>query len=159
MKEQPKRKSRGEICELTCMTMVYDDQGNVLVQNKHAKTWNGLNFPGGHVEPGESFVECAIREVKEETGLDVWNLKLCGVKQFQNELDERYIVFYFKTNHFSGTIHASEEGEVFWLKRSELFQHKTVEEFDRMVQVFEDDSLNENIYRAGDDGAWSLHAI
>ncbi len=74
-----------EQCELTCMVMVYDENGNILVQDKTESSWTGVQFPGGHVEPEESFVACAIREVKEETGLMVRNLKLCGVKQFQND--------------------------------------------------------------------------
>lgn len=38
------------------MCMVYDDKGNVLVQDKIDENWGGLTFPGGHVEKGESFV-------------------------------------------------------------------------------------------------------
>jgi 8-oxo-dGTP diphosphatase len=48
--------------------------GKVLVQDR-VKSWKGLSFPGGHVENGESFYDCAVREVKEETGLEVRDLK------------------------------------------------------------------------------------
>ena len=54
---------------LTNMCMVYDDQGNVLVEDRSKPEWPGITFPGGHVEHGESFVASVIREVKEETGL------------------------------------------------------------------------------------------
>lgn len=111
------------------------------------------------MEPEESFVQCAIREVKEETGLDVCNLKLCGVKQFQNKENARYIVYYFKTKDFSGEIQASEEGDVFWVKRSELFTYKTVEDFEKMVEVFEAEELNENIYTRDAEGKWDLLSI
>ena len=149
--------ARSEVCELTCMVMVYDDNGNVLVQDKKGKHWRGVNFPGGHVEMGESFVDCAIREVKEETGLIVSDLKLCGVKQFQTSKENvRYIVFYFKTNSFSGELMSSEEGEVFWVKREHLFDYETVEDFDKMVEVFERDSFNENIYAQDENGKWEL---
>ena len=47
------------------MCMVYDDAGNVLVQDKVDKKWSGLTFPGGHIEKGESFVDSVIREVYE----------------------------------------------------------------------------------------------
>ncbi len=53
------------------MCMVYDDAGNVLVQDKVDKKWSGLTFPGGHIEKGESFVDSVIREVFEETGLTI----------------------------------------------------------------------------------------
>ena len=43
--------SRTEEVELTNMCMICDGKGNVLVQNKkNHPTWNGWNFPGGHVE-------------------------------------------------------------------------------------------------------------
>ena len=55
--------------ELTNMCMIYDNQGNVLVEEKLVHTSKGLIFPGGHVEPGEAFVDSVIREVREEKGL------------------------------------------------------------------------------------------
>jgi 8-oxo-dGTP diphosphatase len=65
--------------ELTTMVMIQDlSTGAVLVQDR-IKSWKGLSFPGGHVEDGESFVDCAIREIKEETGLIISNLKSFGV--------------------------------------------------------------------------------
>ncbi|MBO5410173.1 MAG: NUDIX domain-containing protein, partial [Clostridia bacterium] len=43
--------------ELTNMVMIEDKAtGKVLVQER-VKSWKGLSFPGGHVEPGESFVD------------------------------------------------------------------------------------------------------
>lgn len=50
-----------ERVELTVMCMIYDDQGNVLVEDRQKKDWPGIAFLGGHVEPGESFVEATIR--------------------------------------------------------------------------------------------------
>ena len=65
--------------EFTNMIMVQDpDTGKVLVQDR-IKSWKGISFPGGHVEEGESFVDSAVREIKEETGLDIYDLKSCGV--------------------------------------------------------------------------------
>ncbi|MGB4014287.1 MAG: NUDIX domain-containing protein, partial [Bacilli bacterium] len=65
---------------LTNMCMLYDDKGRILVQKRTKKDWPGITFPGGHVEDGETVVESVIREMKEETGLDVYNLRVCGVK-------------------------------------------------------------------------------
>lgn len=57
--------------ELTSMVMIQDKTtGKVLVQER-VKSWKGLSFPGGHVNQGESIVDSAIREIKEETGLDI----------------------------------------------------------------------------------------
>lgn len=57
--------------ELTSMVMIQDKTtGKVLVQER-VKSWKGLSFSGGHVNQGESIVDSAIREIKEETGLDI----------------------------------------------------------------------------------------
>ena len=95
--------SRAERVILTNMCMVYDGD-RILVQNKVNDDWTGLCFPGGHVEHRESFVKSVIREVKEETGLTIYEPRLCGVKQFYTEKDERYIVFLYKTNRFEGEL-------------------------------------------------------
>ena len=95
--------SRAERVILTNMCMVYDGD-RILVQNKVNDDWTGLCFPGGHVENRESFVKSVIREVKEETGLTIYEPRLCGVKQFYTEKDERYIVFLYKTNRFAVTL-------------------------------------------------------
>ena len=68
--------ARSEKAIITNMCMVYD--GNrILVQNRVDKNWGGICFPGGHVKYGESFVKSVIREVKEETGLTIFNPQLC----------------------------------------------------------------------------------
>lgn len=61
--------SKYEKIELTNMCMIYDNNGNVVVQDKINQSWGGITFPGGHIEKQESFVDSVIREVKEETGL------------------------------------------------------------------------------------------
>lgn len=48
--------TRTENAEFTNMCMIYDDKGNVLVQNRKM-SWCGLAFPGGHFEPKESIVD------------------------------------------------------------------------------------------------------
>ena len=138
--------ARSEKAVFTNMCMIYDNDGNVLVQDRVDPNWSGITFPGGHVEYGESFSTSVIREVKEETGLDIKNPVLCGVKQFQTDENERYVVLFYKTNCFEGEIKSSDEGEIFWVKRSELGNYKLVDDFLDMVKVFEDERLNEFFY-------------
>ena len=60
-----------ERCELTNLCMITDAENRILVQDRTDSSWPGICFPGGHVEPGESFVASVIREVQEESGLVV----------------------------------------------------------------------------------------
>lgn len=147
---------RTERVELTVLCMVYD-KDRILLQNRIKKDWCGLTFPGGHVEENESIVEAVIRETREETGLDILSPVLCGVKQFPIE-NGRYLVFLFKTNHFSGTLTSSEEGEMVWVDRSDLPYLKTVEDFDQLLAVMDSERLSEFQYLVeGEEWSVSLH--
>ena len=72
------------------------------------------------MEPWEALVPSVIREIKEETGLDIENVKLCGVKEWFED-GVRSMVFFYKTNCFSGNLQSSEEGEVDVYKRQVYF--------------------------------------
>ena len=138
--------ARSEAAIFTNMCMVYDHDGNILVQDRSDPNWPGITFPGGHVEPGESFADSVIREVYEETGLTIEKPILCGTKHFQTRKGERYVVLLYKTDRFSGELHSSDEGKVFWIPRNTLEQYTLIEYFMEMVQVFEDDNLSEFFY-------------
>ena len=150
--------SRAEQVILTNLCMVFDGAGNILVQDRKDPSWPGICFPGGHIEPGESFVESVIREVREETGLTVENPVLCGTKQFLTGNGERYVVIFYKTNRFSGTLKSSDEGEVFWIPRADLDRYRMVDDFLDMVKVFEQDDLSE-FYYYKEDGDWKLKML
>lgn len=136
--------ARTENIELTVICLIY--RGNrILLQNRVKEDWKGYTLPGGHVEEGESIVEAVIREMKEETGLTVLRPRLCGVKQFPIEKG-RYLVFLFKTDQFEEEVISSEEGDMEWVDREELAACQTVEDFDQLLSVMEDDSLTEFQY-------------
>ena len=142
----------------TNMCMVYDGAGNILVQNRRNPNWPGITFPGGHVEHGESFPGSVIREVKEETGLDIQRPVLCGVKQFQTKEDARYVVLFYKTDRFSGMLRSSEEGDVFWIKRSELETYSLADDFEKMLEVFESSEISE-FYYSKCNGVWKAELL
>jgi ADP-ribose pyrophosphatase YjhB (NUDIX family) len=57
--------------------LVLDEQRRVLlIERADTKDWG---LPGGFMEPGESFEETGVREVREETGLEIGDLQLIGV--------------------------------------------------------------------------------
>lgn len=155
-KKNEKRESqmrKTEKVELTTLCMVCADD-KILMQNRVKNDWKGYTLPGGHIEPGESIVESAVREIKEETGLTIKNLKLCGVKQFPIE-DGRYLVFLFRTNEFEGELVSSEEGQMQWVERSRLQEYPLVDDFAELMQVMESENLNEFLYIVDED-EWSV---
>ena len=147
--------ARMEEAIFTNLCMVYDGAGNILVQDRD---WPGLCFPGGHVEPGESFVESVIREVQEETGLTVEDPTLCGTKQFQTKEGARYVVLFYKATRWHGQLRSSDEGEVFWIPRGTLNQYTLCDDFEDMIRVFESDHLSE-FYYYKEDGSWKLKLL
>lgn len=150
--------ARKEKAIFTNMCMITDGSGNVLVEDRLNPDWPGVTFPGGHVEPGESFVDSVIREVYEETGLTIEDPVLCGVKQFQTDDDARYVVFFFKASRYHGQLHSSDEGKVYWIPREELSQQKLSIDMMDMVAVMESDQLSEFYYYI-EDGNWKMKLL
>ena len=109
------------------------------------------------MEKEESFVKAVIREIKEETGLIIHHPQICGVKQFQTEQDERYVVLLFKANHFSGDLCSSDEGEMLWIDRADLPGQPLVKDFFELLKVFDDMHINEFFYEENhEDASWSI---
>lgn len=120
----------------------------VLVLDRLASDWPGLTFPGGHVEPGESFYESAVREAKEETGLTVKNLSLCGIVHWASDGGDRYIEYLYKTADFTGeAISGTREGNVKWMSRDELADSDHLSmNFEHYLPVFFADSFTEAFF-------------
>lgn len=139
--------SRTSEIELTNMCLIYDEE-RILVQEKvGTKYKGGLVFPGGHVEEGESLRDSMIREIKEETGLTIKNLQLCGFKDWIQEDGTRYIVILYKTNQFEGEIQSSKEGRVFWLDRKDIADANLIWNMRELLEIFESDQYSEFFFK------------
>jgi 8-oxo-dGTP diphosphatase len=139
--------------ELTNMIMVYDPKTNKAVVERRVKYWCGISFPGGHIEPGESFYDSAIREVKEETGLTVSNLKLCGIINWYNNVNgDRYLVYCYKTDSFAGDLlDSTEEGKVFWADIDKIKEMDLAPNFKDYLDLFLSDGICEIFSSWNDD--------
>ena len=84
----------------------------------HEGKWNGL---GGKFEENESPEECVIREVKEESGLDIKSPKLHGFITFPlfDGKDDWY-VFVFTADKFTGKLIDSDEGNLEWIPNDKI---------------------------------------
>lgn len=99
------------------MVKIYNkDTGEVLVLDKIKKYgWEGLTFPGGKVEPYESFEDSVIREAKEETNLDIKNPKLIGIITWITD-ESKDVGLIYETSDFDGElIEENREGKLSWM--------------------------------------------
>lgn len=91
--------------EPTNICMIYNNQGNVLVEDKISNDYKGQIFPGGHIEDREPIVDSVIIEIYKETGITASNLEFCDAKDWFHEDGSKYI--FYKTNSYSVTIQPS----------------------------------------------------
>ena len=79
--------------------------------------WIGL---GGKFEENESPEECLLREVYEESGLRLTSWRYRGIVTFVNTVCEAEFMHLFTSDGFEGEIGECSEGELEWIKKSEL---------------------------------------
>lgn len=89
----------------------------LLIQgNPQKKLWAGLyNAIGGHIERGEDAVSSALREIREETGLEVNNLRLMGTVLVDVEKELGVCLFVFRGEAKPGDLVPSQEGQLAWI--------------------------------------------
>jgi len=151
---------------LTTMVMIENPAtGQVLVQDRLLK-FKGLSFPGGHVDPGESVHNCAVREVLEECGLCVRNLKFCGFKhecwrETPDGEEIRYLVFMYKTHNFSGKVVDTAEGQHVWMSIDELKQQKPrfTPHFEDYFSMFFDEQHSEAFCLYPEPGKYNIREL
>lgn len=115
---------------LTIMCMVYKDDGSFLVMNRKKKDWPGLTFPGGHVEDDEDCEQACIREMKEETNLDISDIVCKGHIEWNDFGDGiRHFAVLYVTNKFKGELKASKEGEIFFIKEEDVEKYLLSNDF------------------------------
>lgn len=87
--------------------VVINDDGKVLISKRKGSHAEKYSIPGGHLDLGETFEECAIREMKEETNLDISEPKVIAVtnnlETFKEE-GKHYISTVVLIKKFSGEL-------------------------------------------------------
>ena len=105
-------------------TLIYiekDDKYLMLHRNKkkndiNKDKWIGV---GGHVEENETIDECVVREVKEETNLDLISYKLRGEVLFVlNGYEE--LMYVYTSNEFKGVLKECNEGTLEWIYKNKV---------------------------------------
>ena len=79
--------------------------------------WIGV---GGHFEKGESPEDCLLREVKEETGLELTSYQFRGIVTFRSdEWPDEYMCLY-TADRYTGDIGNCDEGELVWVEKEKI---------------------------------------
>ena len=86
--------------------------------------WIGV---GGHAEGNETPQECLIREVKEETGLLLTSYRFRGLITFISDEYEAEMMCLFTADGYTGELITCDEGELEWVKKSDVPQLPTWE--------------------------------
>ena len=126
--------------EPTVGALIFNPAGKVFLMKSH-KWRNKYVIPGGHIELGEKVEEALKREVKEETGLDIYDIEFISFQEFIFDKDfwkKRHFIFLdfaCKTN--STEVKLNSEGQEFvWVTLDEAlkldiepYTRKTIEEY------------------------------
>jgi 8-oxo-dGTP diphosphatase len=114
--------------------------GRVLIVRRARPPAHGLyTLPGGGVELGETLEEAVIREVREETALEVQPVALAGYRQAiahdaKGKVERHFVILPFVARWISGEISLNEElAEAHWLFPGELGGLTTTEGLAQIV--------------------------
>ena len=109
--------------EPTVGVFIFNHKGEVLLLQSHK--WPGVYvIPGGHVELGERIETTAVREAKEETGLDIYDLEFINFQQFIYDpafWKHRHFIFFDYAAKTEGTdvVLNDEAQEYIWITPKE----------------------------------------
>lgn len=105
--------------------LIKDNKVVVTKYKEKNKKSGYYDIPGGKIEDGETPVQTAIREMKEETGLNIKNLKYKG--NMIIEYPSRIFDFdVFITNEYDGNVQEFEDNISEWIDIKELLQKEKI---------------------------------
>ena len=108
-------------------TLCYIERGDEYLMLHRVKKENDINRDkwiglGGKFEEDESPEECLLREVYEESGLRLTSWRHRGIVTFVNTKCSSEYMHLFTADGFEGTVGPCDEGELEWIKKSELMK-------------------------------------
>ena len=114
--------------------------GKVLIVRRARKPALGVyTLPGGVVEAGETLEQAIVREVKEETALDIAPVTLAGhrevvIRDDEGRVERHFVILCFAARLVGGEIRLNEElDEARWIAPADLASLKTTEGLQEIV--------------------------
>lgn len=97
--------------------LVTNDKGEILLVKSPLRGWE---YPGGLIEPGETFQQALHREVREESGVEI---EITGFVGICKNLERDIVNIDFTARYLSGDLKTSEEStEVIWASESKALE-------------------------------------
>lgn len=102
---------------VSCAALVTNGEGKILLVKS---PWRGWEYPGGLIEPGETFQQCLRREVREEAGVEI---EITGFVGICKNVEKDIVNIDFTARYVGGELTPSEEStEVIWATPEEAMK-------------------------------------
>lgn len=126
------RRFEGDFVLMKMTTLCYIENNDCYLMLHRTKKKKDVNKDkwigvGGHAEGNETPQECLLREVKEETGLLLTSYKFRGLITFISDEYEAEMMCLFTADGYTGELITCDEGELKWVKKSDVPQLPTWE--------------------------------
>lgn len=126
------RRCEGDFVLMKMTTLCYIENNDCYLMLHRTKKKKDVNKDkwigvGGHAEGNETPQECLLREVKEETGLLLTSYKFRGLITFISDEYEAEMMCLFTADGYTGELITCDEGELEWVKKSDVPQLPTWE--------------------------------
>lgn len=105
--------------EKSCGAVIFNNEDKVLIVKHNAGHWD---FPKGHMEPGETEIDTALREVKEETNIDIEIVEKYRYESHYSPKEnvEKTVVFFIAKNKSDNLIKQDAEiANIGWFSHDE----------------------------------------
>ena len=106
--------------ETATLTFVVKDEQVLLIRKKRGLGAGKVNAPGGRQEPGESLLECAVREVQEELCVTPLELTYGGENRFQFMDGYSIHVHAYLARDYTGTPQETDEAIPLWFSLPQI---------------------------------------
>jgi len=109
-----------------CTTLCYIEKEDSYLMMHRVKKEKDINKDkwvgvGGHFEDGESPEECLLREVWEETGLQLTSFRLRGIVTFSTDVYPTEYMFLYTADGYEGEITECNEGNLEWVRKKDVY--------------------------------------